>query len=111
MLTNKYDCYILIVKGADIMAKVSTNISIDAETKKEAQAMLADFGMDLSTAVNIFLKQMLYEGAIPFAISREVPNRVTLDAMKEAHRMAVSPDSYKRYDSVDGMMEDILSEV
>ncbi len=93
------------------MAKVSTNISIDAETKVKAQAMLADFGMDLSTAVNIFLKQMIYEGAIPFAISREVPNKVTLDAMKEAHEMFVSPDSYKRYSNVDSMMEDILGEV
>ncbi len=93
------------------MAKVSTNITIDAETKAKAQAMLADFGMDLSTAVNIFLKQMLYEGAIPFAISREVPNKVTLAAMQEAHEMYVSPDSYKKYNNVDSMMEDILGEV
>lgn len=93
------------------MAKVSTNITIDAETKAKAQAMLSDFGMDLSTAVNIFLKQMIYEGAIPFAISREVPNKATLAAMQEAHEMYVSPDSYKKYDSVDSMMEDILGEV
>lgn len=93
------------------MAKVSTNITIDAETKAKAQAMLSDFGMDLSTAVNIFLKQMIYEGAIPFAISREVPNKVTLAAMQEAHEMYVSPDSYKKYNSVDSMMEDILGEV
>ena len=66
------------------MSKVSTNISIDSETKAKAQEMLADLGMDLSTAVNIFLKQMLYEGGIPFAITRNVPNRATLDAMKEA---------------------------
>ncbi len=93
------------------MAKVSTNITIDAETKAKAQAMLADFGMDLSTAVNIFLKQMIYEGAIPFAISREIPNKVTLAAMQEAHEMYVSPDSYKKYNSVDSMMEDILGEI
>ena len=49
------------------MSKVSTNISIDAETKANAQIMLAELGLDLSTAVNIFLKQMLYEGGIPFA--------------------------------------------
>lgn len=93
------------------MAKVSTNITIDAETKAKAQAMLSDFGMDLSTAVNIFLKQMIYEGAIPFAISREVPNKVTLAAMQEAQEMYASPDSYKKYNSVDSMMEDILGEV
>ena len=42
------------------MAKVSTNISIDKETKLKAQILLEDFGMDLSTAVNVFLKQMIY---------------------------------------------------
>lgn len=88
------------------MAKVSTNISIDAETKMKAQAMLADLGMDLSTAVNIFLKQMLYVGGIPFSITREVPNRITLDAMAEAQEMHCSPEKYKKYASVDSMMED-----
>lgn len=56
------------------MAKVSTNISIDADTKAKAQSLLADFGMDLSTAVNIFLKQMVYENAFPFIITRSARN-------------------------------------
>ena len=93
------------------MSKVSTNISIDAETKAKAQVMLADLGMDLSTAVNIFLRQMLYEGGIPFSITREVPNSTALEAMKEAQEMLRSPEKYKRYDNVDSMMEDILGEV
>ena len=41
------------------MAKVSTNLSLDADLKREAQALYADLGMDLSTAVNIFLRQSL----------------------------------------------------
>ena len=53
------------------MAKVSTNVSIDADTKVRAQELLADLGLDLSTAVNIFLRQMVYENAIPFEIRRE----------------------------------------
>ncbi|MBQ1217716.1 MAG: type II toxin-antitoxin system RelB/DinJ family antitoxin [Clostridia bacterium] len=93
------------------MPKVSTNITIDAETKAKAQAMLADLGLDLSTAVNIFLKQMLYEGGIPFSITREIPNRITLEAMKEAQEMSRSPENYKKYDTVDGMIEDILGEI
>jgi DNA-damage-inducible protein J len=50
------------------MAKVPTNISIDADIKAQAQTLLADMGMDLSTAVNIFLRQMVRDHAIPFAI-------------------------------------------
>ena len=93
------------------MSKVFTNISIDAETKAQAQVMLADLGMDLSTAVNIFLRQMLYEGGIPFAITRDVPNKVTMEAMKEAQEMLRSPEKYQKYDNVDSMVEDILNEV
>ena len=54
---------------------------------------------------------MLYEGGIPFSITREVPNKITLEAMKEAQEMFRSPEKYKRYDNVDSMMEDILGEV
>jgi len=46
----------MILKGADYMSKVSTNISIDADTKVKAQALLSEFGMDLSTAVNVFFE-------------------------------------------------------
>ena len=59
-----------VCEGSGVVAKVSTNVSIDAETKARAQELLADLGLDLSTAVNIFLRQMVYENAIPFEIKR-----------------------------------------
>lgn len=55
------------------MAKVSTNITIDSETKAKAQELLADLGLDLSTAVNIFLRQMIRDNAFPFTVRREAP--------------------------------------
>ena len=61
------------------MAKVSTNITIDADTKAKAQEILADFGLDLSTAVNIFLRQMIRENAIPFTIQRDVRTNAECD--------------------------------
>ena len=84
------------------MAKVSTNISIDADTKAKAQALLAEFGMDLSTAVNVFLKQMIRENAIPFTINAEVPNAETRAAMEAA---AKGEDMYGPFDSVADLME------
>ncbi|MBQ8292542.1 MAG: type II toxin-antitoxin system RelB/DinJ family antitoxin [Bacilli bacterium] len=93
------------------MSKISTNISIDAETKRKAQIMLSELGLDLSTAVNIFLKQMLYEGGIPFVITRNVPNKITHKAMEESKKILQNPDKYKKYDDVDDMMEDILGEI
>ena len=67
--------------------------------------------MDLSTAVNVFLKQMVYEGTFPFAIRRETPNAVTLAALEETEKMKRHPENYKSYGDVDRMMEDILGEV
>ena len=84
------------------MAKVSTNISIDADVKAKSQAMLADFGLDLSTAVNIFLRQMLRERAFPFAIRQDVPNAVTLSAIDDAEN---DRDMYGPFDSVSDLLE------
>ena len=84
------------------MAKVSTNITIDAETKAKAQELLSDLGMDLSTAVNIFLRQMIRENGIPFAVKREVPNAVTIAAIEAAEN---DKDMYGPYDSISSLME------
>lgn len=84
------------------MAKVSTNISIDAETKVKAQALLSEFGMDLSTAVNVFLKQMIRDNAFPFFIQKETPNAETIAAMEAAEK---DEDMYGPFDSVADMME------
>ncbi len=50
------------------MAAISTNIKIDADLKQQAQALFADLGMNLSTAINIFLKQAVRERSIPFHV-------------------------------------------
>ena len=89
------------------MAKVSTSISIDADVKAQAQALFADFGLDLSTAINIFLRQSIRENCIPFTIQREVPNADTVAAMKEAEEMAKNPSAYKRYSSFSDQLREV----
>lgn len=85
------------------MAKVSTSISIDADVKAQAQALFADFGLDLSTAINIFLRQSIRENCIPFAIQREVPNADTIAAMREADDMANHPEQYETFHSMEDL--------
>ena len=65
------------------MAKVSTNISLDADLKKASQELYADLGMDLTTAVTIFLKQSLRVQGLPFIVTRENPNAETAAALNE----------------------------
>ena len=72
------------------MAGYTTNISIrmDSELKAQADALFAELGMNLSTAFNIFVRQSIREGRIPFDISLNQPNRETIAAMLEAERIA-----------------------
>ena len=88
------------------MAKVSTNISIDADVKKQAQALFADLGMDLSTAINIYLKKALAEQGIPFEVTRSLPNKVTAQAIADSEN---GDDVYGPFDSVEALMENLYA--
>lgn len=92
------------------MAKVSTNITLDAEDKARAQEFLSAVGMDLSTAVGVFIKQMLREGKIPFEIKAEIPNSETVAAMQEAEEFEKHPEKYKRYSSFSQLVEEVMSD-
>lgn len=51
------------------MPKIATTLSVDADVKARVQALYAELGLDLSTAVNIFFRQCLYENGLPFEIT------------------------------------------
>lgn len=95
------------------MAKVPVCISVDPEVKAQAQELFADFGLDLSTAINIFLRQSIRENCIPFTIQREVPNADTIASMKEADDMANNPERYENCNNIDDLkksLEDVIKE-
>lgn len=50
------------------MATTSMNIRIDKEVKHQAQKLFADLGLDMTTAVNLFLRQAIIHNGIPFAL-------------------------------------------
>ena len=91
------------------MAKITTNIGIEADIKKKAQELFSELGMDLSTAVNIFIRQALRQRAIPFEITANVPNEETREAIAEVKRMKKNPSFGKTYEDVDSMFEDLLA--
>ncbi|MBQ2837471.1 MAG: type II toxin-antitoxin system RelB/DinJ family antitoxin [Peptococcaceae bacterium] len=92
------------------MAKVSTNIGLDAELKKSAQELFADFGMDLTTAITLFLKQSVREQRIPFEIRRVQPNAQTLVALAEYEEMKQHPEKYKRYSTFQEALDEVFED-
>ncbi|MCL2772539.1 MAG: type II toxin-antitoxin system RelB/DinJ family antitoxin [Oscillospiraceae bacterium] len=52
------------------MAAISISINTDSELVAEAQSVFADLGLDMFTAFNLYLKQVVYKQAIPFEIAK-----------------------------------------
>lgn len=90
------------------MATATTNISIrmDRELKERADGFFSEIGMSMSTAFNVFIRQTLREGRIPFHISVDRPNKKTIAAILESERIARDP-SVKGYTDLDEFFEDL----
>ncbi len=88
------------------MATVPTQIRIDKELKKQATELFEQLGIDMSSAVNMFLKQSVLRGGLPFSV--ELPNYKpeVIEAMEEARKLSKDP-SAKRYNSFAEAMEDL----
>ena len=77
-------------------------VQLDADLKAEADALFADLGIDLSTAIGIFVRQCVRDEGIPFEISRKEPITepilavVDPDALEPAAPLAVEDDSYTK---------------
>ena len=66
------------------MANVTNlNIKIDRELKTKADRLFNDMGMNLTTAVNVFVRQAVLERAIPFKISRNAENTKTVASIEQ----------------------------
>lgn len=86
------------------MSAISTNIKIDPILKQESQALFESLGLNLSTAVNMFLRQAVREQAIPFKVGNPLPNMETLKAIEDARNgIGLS----RSFTSVAELMEDL----
>ena len=84
------------------MKKVNVTIRVDEDLKKQSDSLFSELGLNLTTAFNIFLRQSVREQQIPFRVSKNVPNSVTLAAMETSEK---GEDLYGPFDSVSDLME------
>ena len=55
------------------MAQKTLNVRVDEKLKEQAESLFEDFGMNTTTAINIFLKAVVRERRIPFDIVASEP--------------------------------------
>jgi DNA-damage-inducible protein J len=74
------------------MSTVQTQIRIDSGVKKQANELFNELGLDMSGAVNIFLRQCILRGGLPFKVEVPQYSKELLSAADEAKRISRDPD-------------------
>ena len=93
------------------MAKTANlNIRIDPETKSGAEQLFSSFGITVTDAINIFLRQSLMVGGLPFEMKQPRFNVVTETAMREARAIASGKIDAKGYSSAKDLFAELDSE-
>jgi len=84
------------------------NVRVEESIKKQATELFEDLGIDMSTAMNMFLRQAIRHGGIPFEIKR--PNPQTLEAIEEIKNIRSGKTKAKVYSSVKDAFADLESD-
>ena len=80
--------------------QTNLNIRTDADIKASAEKIFASLGLNMSTAINIFLRQAIRYGGLPFEVKLDIPNETTAAAIEEG-RTIMRDKNAKSYKSID----------
>lgn len=85
------------------MSKTSMSIRLDSEVKEQAQQVFNNLGMDMTTAINIFLRQAIQYQGLPFDVRLDENQRLleVLTDLDQNRNMSQS------FESVSDLMEDL----
>ncbi len=92
--------------------EISTiNIRVDAKIKKQATTILKELGLNMTTFINMALKQVIEEDGIPFEIINPTPSKELLKALKEGENILNGKIKTKKYHSVKELIEDLENNI
>ena len=92
------------------MSPTNINVRVDSVLKQEAEDLFNELGLNMSTAINMFLRSAISHDGIPFEVKRQAPNADTKTALDEYEEMKKNPEKYKRYDSFDEILDEVLAD-
>ena len=72
----------------------------------QAEIMFNELGLNMTTAINMFLRSTIREHGIPFELKLDIPNETTLEAIKEGKKLINDPKT-KRYSNLEDLKADL----
>lgn len=85
---------------------VNFSVRMDSELKKRCESLYAELGLNLTTAINVFLRQSLRVGGFPFEVKLDKPTLETISDITEAEEILKNPKA-KRYSDVEMALEEL----
>lgn len=89
---------------------VTISVNVDIDTLEEATNILKEIGLDINSAINIFLIEIIKKRKMPFKVKNPKPSKELKKALKEAQDIIDGKIETKGYHNVQQMFEDILNE-
>ena len=84
------------------MTSTNLNIRTDKEIKEAAEKIYSSLGLNMTTAINMFLRASIRERGIPFELKLNIPTDETIEAIEEG-RMIANDNSINAYDNIDDL--------
>jgi len=88
------------------MAQTTLSVRLDSDDKKRFEEFCNETGMNVSVAVNMFIKAVLRESRLPFTVACDIPNSTTLAAFEEGEKI-LHDSTAPRFNSIDDLFEDL----
>jgi DNA-damage-inducible protein J len=105
-LTNTKNNNIINLEKRDKMESITLNVRVDAKDKKNFEQFCNNVGMNISTAVNMFIKAVLREQKLPFEVKTNTFDDVIYEKLKEAE--IEMNNTTKRY-NIDEIIDSVNS--
>lgn len=86
------------------MATTNFSVRLDSDLKKRSEAIFGELGINLTTAINVFLRKSLTAGGFPFDVRIDEHNKETMLALLEADKLSKDPN-VKGLDVEDALRE------
>jgi len=83
------------------------SVQVDTHDKEIANSILKNLGLNMSTFVNMAIKQLIYRDGLPFEARNPKPSRELLEALQEGEDILSGKVKTKSYHNMYEMLEDL----
>lgn len=83
------------------------SVQVDNHDKELANGILKSLGLNMSTFVNMAIKQLIYKDGLPFEVKNPKPSEKLLEALQEGQNILNEKINAKEYHNMYEMIEDL----